>query len=104
MSGTYVPQLPAGPFLTAKGKCGPASTLQRTLGQLPGLVLSRRILFSEKQAQGGMFLEEGLQENLMALPLPTEPSRSDWLVSDTHSILGGAFTSLSKVNGVMGWG
>ena len=58
MSGTYVPQLPAGPFLTARGKCGPASALQRTLGQLPGLVLSRRILFSEKQAQGGMFLAE----------------------------------------------
>ena len=58
MSGIHMPQGPVRPFLTARRVCGPSSTLPRTPGQLPGPDLSRRILFSEKQAQRGMFLAE----------------------------------------------
>lgn len=104
MSGTHMLQWSARPFLTARRVCGPSSTLPRTPGQLPGPDLSRRILFSEKQVQRGMFLAERSAGKFdSSLPLPIQPSRSDWLVSDTPFISGGAFRSSSKVSRVMGW-
>ena len=104
MSGTHMPQRPARPFLTARRVCGPSSTLPRTPGQLPGPDLSRRILFSEKQAQRGMFLAERSAGKFdSSLTLPIQPSRRDWLVSDTHFISGGAFMSPSKESRVTDW-
>lgn len=104
MSGTHMLQWSARPFLPARRVCGPSSTLPRTPGQLPGPDLSRRILFSEKQAQRGMFLAERSAGKFdSSLPLPIQPSRSDWLVSETPFISGGAFISSSKVSRVMGW-